>query len=72
MTSPTNDELAQLCAALQNESPERAALERALQLLCESAMQQEDDIAALTMMLRENATRARALETQIKTGARAA
>lgn len=72
MTRPENDELAQLCEQLKNSTPERAELERALLVLCEQAIQQEDDLAALTAALRENATRARALETQIKTGARAA
>ena len=72
MTRPENDALAQLCEQLPNSTPERAELERALLALCEQAMQQEDDLVALTAALRENATRARALEAQIKTGARAA
>lgn len=72
MTRPESDDLAQLCEQLQNDTPERAELERALLVLCEQAMQQEDDLVALTATLRENATRARALETQIKTGVRAA
>ncbi|MBI4673966.1 MAG: hypothetical protein HY741_20155 [Chloroflexi bacterium] len=73
MTNSTADELARLCAQVQNsELASRAELERALVMLCENAMQQEDYLAALIAALRENAERARALEAQIKTGARAA